>query len=74
MIIKNINVNKDNVQDWSDRNLEEFYVWLDEHSKGRKGKLMQKLIDNELARRRQLKMINTRFDKNKEFILKNYGE
>lgn len=66
MIVNNININTDNLQDWSDKILQNT-------AKSISDECFIKLIENELNRRREIRSINKRYEKGKEFILDSYG-
>lgn len=66
MIINNININVDNLSDWPDRILQNTIKSISDEC-------FTKLIENELNRRREIRSINKRYEKGKEFILDSYG-
>lgn len=66
MIVNNININVDNLQDWSDKILQNT-------AKSISDECFIKLIENELNRRREIRSINKQYEKGKEFILDSYG-
>lgn len=66
MIINNININVDNLSDWSDRILQNTIKSISDEC-------FIRLIENELNRRREIRSINKRYEKGKEFILDSYG-
>lgn len=66
MIINNIKINVDNLSDWPDRILQNTIKSISDEC-------FIKLIENELNRRREIRSINKRYEKGKEFILDSYG-
>lgn len=72
MLVKGKELNRDNVQDWSDMELHMFEYALKNNLKG-ESHLLYRLVKNEQNRRTAVNNVNNRFRKNAEFLIQSLG-